>query len=110
MKSALEMSVPQRMPQVSRLRNVFGCARLVKVVRKSGGSMTVRRGAPDSVKAVGLKVYLDAGVASCVGGGEGEAIGDGRADKSAEGLGGRGGAKPSGASLAGIGGGGRARS
>ena len=61
MKSALEIRVPQRMPQVSRLRVVLGWTRLRKLERRSGGRRTVRRGAPDSVEAVGLKVYLETG-------------------------------------------------
>ena len=61
MKRAFETRVAQRIPQVSRLRAVLGWARLRKVVRRSGGRRTVRRGAPDSVKAVGLKVYFEGG-------------------------------------------------
>ena len=75
MKSALEIRVPQRMPQVSRLREVFGWTRLRKVERRSGGSRTVRRGAPDSVKAVGLKVYFEIGRCGAGdGGGGAEAV------------------------------------
>jgi hypothetical protein len=61
MKRAFEITVPQRMPQVSRLRAVLASARLRKVVRSSGGNRTGRSGAPDSVKAVDLKVYFEDG-------------------------------------------------
>lgn len=59
MNRALAMMVPARIPQVSRLRDVLGSARLRNWVRRSGGRRTVRRGAPASVKAVGLKVYFE---------------------------------------------------
>ena len=59
MKRALEISVPQRMPQVSKLCDVFGCAMFKNLRLSSGGSNTVRIGAPASVKDVGLKVYFD---------------------------------------------------
>lgn len=74
MKSALEMSVPHKMPHVSKFRRVFGCAMFRKVVRSSGGRRTVRRGAPDSVKAFGWKVYLAEGGCDPAGG-EGVAVG-----------------------------------
>ena len=53
--------------------------------------MTVRRGAPDSVKAVGLNVYFEAGAVFC------ERTSDGDAARGVDvaesvGLGGRGGA------------------
>lgn len=70
MKSALEMRVPQRIPQVSRLDCVFGCARFRKVVRRSDGSIIVRRGTPDSDVAVGLKVYF----VCCAGFGGGDGV------------------------------------
>ena len=73
MKRALEISVPHRMPHVSRLRSVFGCARLRNDRRSSGGSITVRRDSPASVRAVGLKIVL-AGSTRCGGGGEGVAV------------------------------------
>lgn len=69
MKRALEITVPQRMPHVSRLRIVLGFAMFKKVNRSSGGSITVLRGAPPSVNAVGLKVYFDGDCGT--GGGDG---------------------------------------
>ena len=59
MKSALEITVPQRMPQVSKSRREFLCAMLRKVERRSGGRRTVLRGTPASVDADGWKVYFD---------------------------------------------------
>ena len=48
MNSALEISVPQRMPQVSRLFCVFVDAMARNLWRSSGGRKTVRRGLPFS--------------------------------------------------------------
>lgn len=87
------MRVPQRMPQVSELLRVFEWARLRKVVRRSGGRRTVRRGAPDSVKAFGWKVYLVEG-GCCTGSGDGEAVG-GLGGADTLGLVGTGGGNPS---------------
>lgn len=47
-KSALEISVPQRIPQVSRFRRVLEAAKIRNCVRRSGGRKTVRRGVPFS--------------------------------------------------------------
>ena len=60
MKSAFEMTVPHRIPQVSKLRVVFAWAWFRNVVRKVGGRKTVRRGTPPSVKAFGLNVTCEA--------------------------------------------------
>ena len=55
------------------LRSVFACAMLRNEFRRSGGSSTVLRGAPPSVEAVGLKVYLAVGACG-TGGGDGVAV------------------------------------
>jgi hypothetical protein len=60
MNSAFEMTVPQSMPQVSRLRAVFAWAWFKNVVRRVGGRKTVRNGAPPSVNAFGLNVTFEA--------------------------------------------------
>jgi hypothetical protein len=50
---ALEIRVPQRIPQVSRFAEVLGEARVTKEVRRSVGRKRVRRGVPFSVWAAG---------------------------------------------------------
>ena len=62
MKRALEIGVAASIAHVSRLRRVFGCARLRNVCRRSGGRSMVRKGAPDSAVAVDLNVYFDEAV------------------------------------------------
>lgn len=49
MKRALEIRVPQRIPQVSRFEDVFEEARETKEVRRAVGRKRVRRGVPFSV-------------------------------------------------------------
>lgn len=64
MKSALWVSVPQRIPQVSRLARVFASAMERKRSRSSEGRKTVRRGAPFSRYADGRKVNADSSSSS----------------------------------------------
>jgi hypothetical protein len=56
---AFEISVPQRIPQVSKLRLVLGEAMARKRERRLGGRNTVRSGVPFSRYADGLKVKVD---------------------------------------------------
>lgn len=49
MNKALEIRVPQSMPQVSRLEEVFEEARETKERRREVGRKRVRRGVPFSV-------------------------------------------------------------
>lgn len=49
MKRALEIRVPQSMPQVSRLEDVLVEARETKERRREVGRKSVRRGVPFSV-------------------------------------------------------------
>jgi hypothetical protein len=49
MKRALEIRVPQSIPQVSRLADVLAEARETKEVRREVGRKRVRRGVPFSV-------------------------------------------------------------
>ena len=59
MNNALLISVPQRMPHVSRFLAVFGAAMERKRCRRSGGRKSVRRGEPFSRCAEGLKVKVE---------------------------------------------------
>ena len=56
---AFEINVPQRIPQVSRLRLVLEEAMARKCARRFGGKKTVRSGVPFSRYADGLKVKVD---------------------------------------------------
>lgn len=75
MKKALEIRLPQRMPQVSRLRLVLGRAISRKCLRRSGEIKMVRRGVPFSRYEDGLKVKVD-GCRS-----DGDGLGSGERDK-----------------------------
>lgn len=50
---ALEIRVPQSIPQVSRFEEVLGAARETKEWRREVGRKRVRRGVPFSVWAAG---------------------------------------------------------
>ena len=56
MNKALDFRMPQRMPQVSRLEEVFREAARRKECRSWEGRKTVRRGSPFSRYAEGLKL------------------------------------------------------
>jgi hypothetical protein len=49
MNKALEIRVPQSIPQVSRLEEVLAEARVTKEVRREVGRKRVRKGVPFSV-------------------------------------------------------------